>query len=91
MDQDAIDQFVNVTGSNPSTAKFYIESSKNDVAAAIDQYFSSGGQVQAEESVPVEPSRPRAAVASAIAPASSGRTDSAPAAGKPTAGKGKGS
>ena len=90
MDQDAIDQFVAVTGSNPDTAQFFLESSQHDVAAAIDQFFSAGGQVQAEESVPAEPSRGAAGDASAITPASSGPRASAPAVGKPMAGQAKG-
>ena len=90
MDQSAIEQFVNITGSNPSTANFFLESSKNDVAAAIEQYFASGGQVPAEESVPAESSRPGAALASSIPPASTGRQDSAPAVARPMAGQAKG-
>lgn len=87
MDSDAIDQFVSVTGSNPDTAKFFIESSNNDVAAAIDQYFSAGGQVQAEEAVPAAASQSAAATASAITPASTGPKPSAPAVAKPMAGQ----
>lgn len=90
MDSDAIDQFVSVTGSNPDTAKFFIESSNNDVAAAIEQYFSAGGQVQAEEPVPAASSQPAATGASAITPASTGPKPSAPAVAKPMSGQAKG-
>lgn len=83
MDSDAIDQFVSVTGSNADTAKFFIESSNNDVAAAIDQYFSSGGQPQVEEPVPAAASQSAAASASAITPASTAPKPSAPAVAKP--------
>ena len=90
MDRDAIEQFVSVTGSDPDTAKFFIESSNNDVAAAIDQYFSAGGQVQAEESVPAASSQPAATSASAITPASTGPKPSAPAVAKPMSSQAKG-
>lgn len=90
MDPDAVDQFVSVTGSNPDTATFFIESSKNDVAAAIDQYFSAGGQLQVEESVPAAARQPAAAGASAITPATTGPKQSAPAVAKPKTGPAKG-
>eukprot|EP00761_Pharyngomonas_kirbyi_P012218 gb/GECH01012245.1/.p1 GENE.gb/GECH01012245.1/~~gb/GECH01012245.1/.p1 ORF type:complete len:372 (+),score=119.03 gb/GECH01012245.1/:1-1116(+) len=39
-----MDQFVEITGADRDTAQFYLDSTNNDVEAAIAQYFETGGQ-----------------------------------------------
>ena len=39
-----MEQFLQVTGASEEAAHFFLESTNGDVAAAIDQYFASGGQ-----------------------------------------------
>lgn len=45
MGDAAVSQFVSVTGSTEEAAHFFLESAGGDVAAAIDQYFATGGQM----------------------------------------------
>lgn len=85
MDPEAVSQFVCVTGANPDAAQFFLESSNGDIAAAIDQYFTSGGQAQQEEPVPAPAGHQQAALPTAITPASTAAAASAPA-NKPAAG-----
>lgn len=39
-----MEQFLQVTGASEEAARFLLESAGGDVAAAIDQYFATGGQ-----------------------------------------------
>lgn len=79
MDSEALSQFVSITGATPEAAQFFLESSNGDVAAAMDQYFTSGGQAQQEESVPAPANHQQAAVPTAITPATVAAAASAPA------------
>ena len=79
MDPEALSQFVSVTGATPDAAQFFLELSNGDVAAAVDQYFTSGGQAQQEESVPAPANQQQAAVPTAITPATVAAASSAPA------------
>ncbi len=85
MDSEALSQFVSVTGATPESAQFFLESSNGDVAAAIDQYFNSGGQAQQQEAVPAPVSQQQAAAPTAITPATTAAAARAPA-NKPAAG-----
>ena len=85
MDSEAVSQFVAVTGANPDAAQFFLESANGDVAAAIDQYFTAGGQAQQEETVPAPSDAQQGAVPTAITPATVNAASSAPAS-KPAAG-----
>ena len=85
MDSDALSQFVGVTGATPDAAQFFLDSANGDVAAAIDQYFTSGGQAHQEEGVPAPADSQQAALPTAITPATanaaSGVSTNRPAAG----------
>lgn len=85
MDSDALSQFVGVTGATPDAAQFFLDSAKGDVAAAVDQYFASGGQAQQEETVPAPADLQQEAAATAITPATANAASSVPAK-KPAAG-----
>ena len=85
MDSEALNQFVGVTGANPDAAKFFLESANGDVAAAIDQYFTAGGEAQQEEAVPAPASLQQEAAPTAITPATANAASSAPVK-KPAAG-----
>ena len=45
MDGEAVNQFLQVTGATDKAAHFFLESAGGNVAAAIDHYFSTGGQM----------------------------------------------
>ena len=77
-DSEALSQFVGVTGATPDAAKFFLESANGDVAAAIDQYFTSGGQAQQQESVPAPVDRQQAAVPTAVTAATANAASTAP-------------
>lgn len=79
MDSEALSQFVSITGATPEAAQFFLESSNGDVAAAMDQYFTSGGQAQQEELVPAPANHQQAAVPTAVTPATVAAAASAPA------------
>lgn len=54
MDEEAVNQFLQVTGATDKAAHFFLESAGGNVAAAVDHYFSTGGQmdpVVADEAV----------------------------------------
>lgn len=54
MDGEAVNQFLQVTGATDKAAHFFLESAGGNVAAAVDHYFSTGGQmdpVVADEAV----------------------------------------
>ena len=85
MDSEALSQFINVTGATADAAKFFLESANGDVGAAVDQYFTSGGQAQQEESVPAPAARQQAAAPTAISPASANAASEATSR-KPAAG-----
>ena len=85
MDSEALSQFVSVTGATPDAAQFFLESSNGDVAAAVDQYFTSGGQAQQEEHVPAPNAHQQAAAPTAITPQSTAAAATAPTR-KPVAG-----
>ena len=86
MDSEALSQFVSVTGATPDAAQFFLESSSGDVAAAIDQYFTSGGQAQQEEQVPAPVAHQQAAAPTAITPQSTAAAATAPSRNKPNTG-----
>ncbi|KAL3141421.1 hypothetical protein ABBQ32_004990 [Trebouxia sp. C0010 RCD-2024] len=88
MDSEAVSQFVGVTGATPDAAQFFLESANGDMAAAIDQYFTSGGQAHQEEAVPASADVQQAAVPTAITPATANAASSV-SANKPAAGKAK--
>lgn len=77
-DSEALSQFVSVTGATPDAAKFFLESANGDVAAAVDQYFTAGGQAQQEESVPAPADRQQAAAPTAVTPATANAASAAP-------------
>lgn len=45
MGDAAVSQFIGVTGASEEAAHFFLESAVGDVAAAIDQCFATGGQM----------------------------------------------
>ena len=64
-DDDAVAQFIGITGASQEEAAFYLESSHGDVAGAVDQFFaaSTGEAVEHDEAAPpvaAEQPRPRA-------------------------------
>ena len=87
MDSEAMSQFVAVTGAAPDAAHFFLESANGNVEAAIDQYFTSGGQAQQEEPVSApassEVTSAPTANASATASAAPSLAANKPAAGQP--------
>ena len=85
MHSEALNQFVSVTGATPDAAQFFLDSSNGDVAAAIDQYFTTGGQAQQEEHIPAPSAHQQAAAPTAITPQSTAAAATA-AASKPVPG-----
>ena len=53
-------RFVSVTGANSEAASFFLDSAKGDVQAAIDQYFTSGGDMDIPQDMPGAASAPPA-------------------------------
>ncbi|KAK9832744.1 hypothetical protein WJX81_007147 [Elliptochloris bilobata] len=54
MDDAGVQQFLQVTGASEEAAHFFLESAGGDVAAAVDQFFATGGQLdpgQADKAV----------------------------------------
>ena len=45
-------RFVSVTGANSEAASFFLDSAKGDVQTAIDQYFTSGGDMGIPQDMP---------------------------------------
>ena len=53
-------RFVSVTGANRQAASFFLDSAKGDVQTAIDQYFTSGGDMGIPQDMPGAAAAPRA-------------------------------
>ena len=51
---------MSVTGANSEAASFFLDSAKGDVQTAIDQYFTSGGDMGIPQDMPGAAAAPRA-------------------------------
>jgi UBA-like domain len=47
-------EFLAITGATVDEARFYLQASQGDLSAAIDQYYTSGGQAIEESAVAKE-------------------------------------
>ncbi len=72
MDDPSVAQFVALTGASPETAAFFLESTNNNIEAAVDSFFASGGQAGPP------PSASAPAEVSAAAPSSTSARPAAP-------------
>ena len=54
-DDDAVSQFMSVTGASKEDAAFYLSSAAGNVETAVDSFFSTGGdQAAIEDDEPME-------------------------------------